>query len=452
MIVTRFFESDARFNAEREGLENLPLAVLPMAAVPLPKEIKELNLGRKVADDIVASLAQSQPSRPETKQAVQENLPIFDGTSHSEALEFMERYFLKNRWSDGLPLVPPTRDAVDKMLEGTELVPSHVVGVVEPSGADATVEKIAINAVMAGCLPQYMPVILAAVEAITDPHFDLQGVQCTTGPVSPLLIVSGPKLIEQLNINDSFSTLGPGWRANATIGRAIRLLMINVGGAWPGKSDMKSFGSPFKFVTLMAENEAAYKGAWEPIRVAEGFGRDEATVSVMPAVSWQPHMISENLATADNIVELIAEQGGVKFDTSLGVWGMDDLVLLSPSAFEPIRKEGRSRQDIQEALHHAIKAPGRKVFAGKEYSKESTRIPDWFVEKFRDDPDAPLPLTPNPESIKIVVAGGPGTHLITYVATWGFGPAHFVTKKVNLPRNWQQILLRHGGDETPVVK
>ncbi|MDO8472899.1 MAG: hypothetical protein Q7T05_03690, partial [Dehalococcoidia bacterium] len=375
LIVTKFFESDARLNARREGLEDLPLAVFPMAAVPLPKEIEELKLGQKVADDLAMSLTQGLPSCPEAADADQEDVPVFAGSSHGEAWENMERHFLRNCWSDGLPLVPPTRDAVDKMLEGTELPPSHVVGVVEPAGAEATVEKIAINAVMAGCLPQYMPVILAAVEAITDPLFDLQGVQCTTGPVSPLLIVSGPNLIEQLNINDSFSTLGPGWRANATIGRAIRLVMINIGGAWPGKSDMKAFGSPFKYVTLMAENEAAYKGAWEPIRVAEGFRQAEATVSVMPAVSWQPHMVSENMATADNVTETIAEQGRVKFDTSLGVWGMDDLVLLSPSAFESIRKEGRSRKDMQNALHHAIKAPGSKVFVGREYSKESTRIP-----------------------------------------------------------------------------
>ncbi len=453
-MVTRGFESDARFNARREGVDNLALAVVPLSAVPLPKEIEELDLGQQTADEIVRSLTRTAPSSATKDEAIEEELLSFNGSSWTDAWESMERFFLERCWSDGFPLVPPTREAVDRMLEGTHLHHSHVVGLVEPAGTEATVEKIAINAVLAGCLPQHMPVIIAAVEAITDPLFDLQGVQCTTGPVSPFMIISGRKLIDQLNINDSYSTAGPGWQANTTIGRAIRLIMINLGLAWPGKSDMKAIGSPFRFVMLIAENEAAYGGSWAPIRVAEGFENDDATISVMPAVSWQPRIVSEQLATPEYIIEAIAEQGIVKFSSTAATWGTDDLVLINPAAFEPIRKGRLSRSDVQQALYKAVKTSGRKIFGGQQLSKGAiiTRMPESLVQQFRQDADALLPLLPAPESMKIVVAGGPGTHLVVYVAGWGFGPAHFVTKKINPPKNWENLLAKYGGGKTPVVK
>ncbi|MFC2002200.1 hypothetical protein ACFLUZ_06875 [Chloroflexota bacterium] len=430
--------------------------MLPGAVVPPQKEIEEIKLGEQVADGIVAALTQEFPSSPSHPGVLKEEkeVCVFSGKDYVECMENMEKYFLQNRWSDGLPLVPPTEEAVNRMLEGTELPRHHVVGLVEPVPAEATVEKIAINAVMAGCLPQYMPVIIAAVEAITDPMFDLRGVQCTAGLVSPFLIVSGQKLIEELNINDSFSTIGPGWRANATIGRAIRLMMINIGHMWPGEPDMKSFGSPFKYVTLMAENEAAYMGAWEPMRVTEGFNYDQPTISVMPAVSWQPELVRPETATTEKSVELISKQARVKYDRDAITWGMDNLVIISPAVLDVFRREQRSRIDIQKAIYEASRLPCSEFFGGKEPSAEVgvKPKPEWLIEKCKVDPGALVPLFLKPESIKICVAGAPGPGMVAYISTWGFGPAHFVTKAIKPPQNWENLLEKYKGWESPIVR
>ncbi|MFC2001827.1 hypothetical protein ACFLUZ_04910 [Chloroflexota bacterium] len=452
-IVIKGFEFNASINAQMEGVSDLPLVVFPLSAIPLQKEFEELKLGEKVTDDVIEALTQRSSHIADTEEIVEEYM-VFSGSDYTEALRNMDKHFLQHCWSDGFPLVPPTEEAVNEMLEGTVLPRDYVVGLVEPMGGKATIEKIAINAVMAGCLPQYMPVIIAAVEAITDPLFDLRGVQCTAGAVSPLLILSGQELIKQLNVNDSFSTIGPGWRANATIGRAIRLIMINLGHTWPGKPDMKAVGNPMKYITLMAENEAGYRGAWEPIRVAEGFRYDQPTISVMPAVSWQPLSIHPDMATTDKVVDAIGEQGRMKYDRLATCWGMDNLVIISPTAFDVFYKEQRSRNDIQKALYEVIQSPCFEFYRDTEPTVERgpKPIPESIVAKSKADRTALVPLLLKPKSIKICVAGGSGPGFCAFVATWGFGPAHFVTKAISLPPNWENLLEKHSGWETPIVK
>jgi hypothetical protein len=269
-----------------------------------------------------------------------------------------------------------------------------------------------------------------------------------------LLIMSGQKLAAQLNVNDSFSTIGPGWRANSTIGRAIRLIMINLGYSWPGKADMKSYGSPFKYVTLMAENEGAYSSGWEPIRVAEGFDYDQPTLSLMPAVSWQPQNIGADLLTADRIIDELSKQGTGKYDNSAATWGMDNLVILSPSTFDAVRREGLSRIDMQKALYELVQLPCSEFFEGRDPSKEvgTMRTPEWIVQKCSEDPEALVPLLAGPQSIKIVIAGAPGPAIVTYVGTWGWGPSYFVTKPIMVPKNWDNLLEKYKGWKTPVVR
>ncbi len=454
MIVAKGFEVNARFNARAAGLPDLAVVSLPGSLVPQAKEIEESKFGDKVAEEVIKTLTQRVSPPAETKEAVEESL-VFSGSDHEEAIEKMEKYFLQHCWSDGFPLVPPTREAVERMLEGTELARDHVVSLVEPAGGKGTVEKIAINAVMAGCLPQYMPVIMAAFEAITDPAFDLQGIQCTAGLVSPLLIVSGPKLIEQLNINDNFSTIGPGWRANSTIGRAIRLIMINIGKSWPGRPDMKQLGSPFKFVTLMAENDSAYQGAWEPLRVAEGVAYEQSTISVMPAVSWHPDTIAPDLISARSVMEYLAKAARAKYDKKPICYGMENLVLLTPSAFDAIRKERLSRADVQKALYEMIQVPCCEFFEGRTSSSMMEGMAamnqlEWVLQKCRENPEAFVPLLRKPESLKIVVAGAPGPCQICYLGTWC--TAHFVTKAIRLPGNWANLLEKYKGWETPVAR
>jgi hypothetical protein len=272
--------------------------------------------------------------------------------------------------------------------------------------------------------------------------------------MSPLLIVSGQDIIEDLNINNTFSTMGPGFRANSTIGRAIRLIMINLGHAWPGVNDMKTLGSPFKFIHLMAENEAAYKGAWEPLRVAEGYSIDQPTVSVMPAMSWQPDIVQPEPPTVKRIVEYISKQGNVKHDRLMGNWGMDNLVLLCASTFDCIRREGYSRIEFQEALLDEIKISASEFLNGMDASELEFfgRLPEDLINKCKSGPDTLIPLLAGPENIKICVSGGAGPFGITYTSTFGYGAAHFVTKPVKLPSNWKELLEKNSGWESPLVK
>jgi hypothetical protein len=158
-------------------------------------------------------------------------------------LEAVNDWFCREKLSDGLPIVPPTPQRVVRMLDATNRDSQEVIGLIPPKWAPATIERIAINAVMAGCLPEYLPVVIAAVEGIVEPRFNLYGVQATTGYVGPALLINGP-MRTKLDINCDAGLFGPGFRSNATIGRSIRLLLITVGGGFPGETDRSTFGWP----------------------------------------------------------------------------------------------------------------------------------------------------------------------------------------------------------------
>jgi len=196
-----------------------------------------------------------------------------------DSLEAANDWFCREKLSDGLPIVPPTAERVERMLDGTRRDPQEVIGSIPPKWAPATVEKIAINAVMAGCLPEYLPVVIAAVEAMCEPRFNLYGVQATTGYVGPALLVNGP-IRKQLDINCDAGVFGPGYRANATIGRAYGLLSQNLqGGSLPGLTYMGSQGNNYSYNNVtFAENEE--RSPWEPFHVQHGFAPTDSAVSV----------------------------------------------------------------------------------------------------------------------------------------------------------------------------
>lgn len=453
LLVMKRFDVDSRRNAKTVGLDAIRLICVDESAVPLPGLLEKSDMPSRIAAGIINGLT-TNPQKVQIDADHDKEFLTYHGTAEGKASTFMEKDFLNRCWSDGLPLVPPTSDAVLRMTAAVDRDPNESIGAVMPGGTQATIRKIAVNAVMAGCLPQYMPVLVAAVEAITDPRFDLLGVQCTAGMVSPLLIVSGGALIDDLNINDSFSSLGPGWRANSTIGRALRLIMINIGLAWPGNPDMKAIGSPFKTVHLLAENDGCYEEFWEPFRVAEGFGYDQPTVSVYPAVGWQPEVMPPDRATTEELVTLLGAQARVKYDKKANFWGMDNLVILSPNAYNAIRREGYSRRDFQKMLYHVAQVPCREFFAGQEPRQDcgGVPIPDSIVSTCQDDPDGLAPLLSAPDNIKIIVTGAPGPYMFAYVSTWGFGNAYCVHKPIQLPGQWRNILAENDGWQTPIIR
>ena len=238
----------------------------------------------------------------------------------------------ENGWTDGLPVVPPTAERVARMLSGTDRDPEELIAAVPPKWGRATVEKIAINAVMAGCKPTYLPLLLTAVKAMTVEPFNLHGVQVTTSHVGPMLIVNGP-IRQQLDINDGFNLFGQGWRANATMGRALRLICTNIGGALPGELDRAAFGHAGKYTCCIAEKEEA--SPWSPMHVDRGFHAEESTVTVFAAAG--PQTVNDHGSnTAEGILATIsaniAAPGNSSGETLL-VIGVEHAKTISEDSF-----------------------------------------------------------------------------------------------------------------------
>jgi hypothetical protein len=302
--------------------------------------------------------------------------------------------FCERDWCDGLPIVPPTEERVRAMLGRFDGATS--LGVMPPLWREATLEKLAVNAVMAGCVPAHFPLIVAAVDAMLDPAFNLYGVQATTHPVAPLLIVNGP-YGRAIGVHAGSGCFGPGFRANATIGRAIRLILMNVGGAWPGRYDMATQGSPAKFSYCIAENETA--SPWEPMR--EG---DIVTVFGGEA----PHNVNDHVSTtASGILTTIADTA-VSLGSNVGWYFSQSqlLVVLGPEHAKTIAGDGLTRADVQRFMFEHARLPLGLLKLGGMWGMH-----DWpaWMTAVRDE-QALMPQVPSPEDVFVVVAGGSGKH------------------------------------------
>jgi hypothetical protein len=302
--------------------------------------------------------------------------------------------FTERAWCDGLPIVPPTPERVAAMLGGRD--GAGVLGAMPPLWRQATLEKLAINAVMAGCEPAVFPIIVAAVEAMLDPTFNLYGVQATTHPVAPLLVVNGP-YGRQVGLHAGSGCFGPGFRANATIGRAIRLVLMNVGGAWPGRYDMATQGSPAKFAYCIAENEAA--SPWGPLC-------DGDVVTVYGGEG--PHNVNDHVSTtAAGILANVADTA-VSLGSNVG-WYFSQaqlMVVLGPEHARTIADDGFSRADVQRYVYENARQPLALMRLGGMYGMHDW--PLWM--NATTDPEARLPRVPSPDDVFVVVAGGSGKH------------------------------------------
>ena len=329
----------------------------------------------------------------------------------SDDLEAVQRLYLERGWSDGLPIIPPTPERVAVMLDGAGLPPERVLGEIPPNWGAATVEKLAINAVMAGCLPEYMPVLTAAVEAICDPAFNLYAIQATTHPCAPLLIINGP-IREALGLNGYSGAFGPCWRANATIGRAMRLTLLNVGGAHPGIGDMSTQGAPSKFSYCVAENQE--ENPWQPLHVERGFRPDQSAVTVV--AGEPPHNINDHSGrTADDILTIVAGAMAVT-GANNAYTGGESLLVLGPEHAATIADSGFSKADTVEWLRQ------RALIPLERYTS------DTLLERYREIPDGPIPMVRDTEDLIIIVAGGPGKHS-SWIPTFG-GSTRSVTREV----------------------
>jgi hypothetical protein len=332
--------------------------------------------------------------------------------------ETIFQLFQARGWADGLPFIPPKEERVARMLSYADRAPKEVVAVLPPRWGEATVEKIAVNAVMAGCLPQYFPVVMTAISAIAEKSFNLYAVQATTHPCSPLILVNGP-LAQELNINGRYNALGQGWRANATIGRAVRLVMLNIGGGGPGVLDRATLGQPGKYSYCLAENET--ENPWMPLHVEKGFPKEVSTVTVFGAEA--PHNINDHRSTTardilKTIVHTIAVPG-----CNNAVTGGEFLLLLGPEHAATIAGDGFSKEDVKKFLYEEARVPVEH-FPAVGWQWIMKMRPHWeeaFEKKGR------IPLVDRWEEVQVAVAGGAGKHS-AFIPT--FGATKSVTKAI----------------------
>lgn len=329
----------------------------------------------------------------------------------ADEYESVQELYLERGWSDGLPIVPPTPQRVEAMMAGTDRDAQQVVAELPPIWGAATIEKLAINAVMAGCLPGYFPVLVAAIEAMGEPAFNLYAIQATTHPCAPLIIVNGP-LRSALGMNCASGAFGPGWRPNATIGRAVRLALLNIGGAHPGTGDMSTQGAPSKFSYCVAENEES--NPWQPLHVERGFSREQSTVTVL--AGEPPHNINDHTgSSAEEILTIIA--GSIAVTGANNAYtGGETLLALGPEHAGTMARDGFSKRDIGEWLGRRATIPLER------YTAET------MIERFGRIPDGPVPMVGSPEDLTIIVVGGPGKHS-SWVPTFG-GTTHSVTREI----------------------
>jgi hypothetical protein len=316
--------------------------------------------------------------------------------------------------TDGLPVVPPTRERVRRAIEATGRDGSELIALVPPNYGRATVEKIAVNAVMAGCRAAYLPAVVAAVAAVCDDAFDLHGVSATTNAPAPLLVLNGP-VRGALDVNCGVGVFGPGWRANATIGRAVRLVCVNVGGAVPGVVSMSTLAHPGRYTYCIGEHEEA--SPWDSLAVEHGFAPGRSTVAALAADA--PLGVYDHASrTAPDLLATIAASLAVIVNHKMTHWG-DTLLVLSPEHAATIAGDGWGKPEIRRFLHERLQRPVRELVPGRDGGEG---LPEHVLRKFADPGrDAtPIPKFRAPEHLKIVVAGGRAGRFSAIVPGWSF--------------------------------
>ena len=331
-----------------------------------------------------------------------------EAVDEEQALEQLHR----NGMTDGLPVVVPIPRRVDELVLLSGFDGDMSLGDVGPSGAAATVRAVAANAVMAGCLAEHFPVVVAAVRAACDPAYDLTEIQVTTHPITPLIIVNGP-VRESAGLSSGYGCLGPGHRANASIGRALRLILQNIGGGRAGLSDMSTFGSPAKFTFCAAEDEE--NSPWEPLHVARGFEAEQSVVTLLAVEG--PHSVLCAPMPDDSVGKEI-EAALSAIGSALGALGANSTylgkghvaVLINPQLAQMLAGAGLGRVDLQRELAGRMRHP-----RGVLRARNPFLIPD-------GPPDELIPER-DPNTVVIAVVGGRGNY-VTVCPTLGASLHH----------------------------
>ncbi len=403
------FDALGHREASQMGLTELPIVTIPHeffgftdqqiadSAEPMVDGVVHA-LTTKV-EDLVREHAAGPWARKggaaKAKANVEELADIESPTSAYDALDL----FYQRGWTDGLPIIPPTDDLVSAMMAYSDRSPDDIVGVIKPRDGKATVEKVAVNAVMAGCRPEYFPVVLAAVEAVAEPAFNLYTIQATTNPIAPLVLVNGP-IAKELDMNWSFNAFGQGRRSNATIGRALRLVMMNIGGGIPGAIDKAIHGLPHKYTFCAAENEA--ESPWPSLAEERGAPKGSSAVTVIGVLSAQNWV---TWASSPGVILSTAANAMSAMGTNNTFHGGPSLLVLNPGHAQILAKAGYSKDDVKRFMFTNARYPVGKLHP-EEIQHYQLRRPqyNWGV------PMAELPIADKWEDIFIAVVGAVGMH------------------------------------------
>jgi hypothetical protein len=327
-----------------------------------------------------------------------------------EDFDAINALYFERGWGDGLPIVPPTAERVERMLAYCDRPWNEPIAKIAPRYGDATPLRLAANAVMAGCRPEYFPLYMLAIEAMCEEPFNLYGIQATTHLCAPLVIVNGP-IARELGINGGHNAFGPGTQSNATIGRAIRLALLNIGGAMPGSGDMSTFGAPSKFSYLVAENEEG--NPWEPLHVERGFPLESSTVTVVGAEC--PHNVNDHESlSAEGILTTIAGTMATTGNNDV-YYDAQPLVVMGPEHAKTVADGGFSKADAKRFLQAHATVPMNR------FSKENIerRFRTTLKDRYGNAPlDTPIPVVQHAENIIIAVVGGAGKHS-AFIPTFG---------------------------------
>ncbi|MBI2910144.1 MAG: hypothetical protein HYX92_21085 [Chloroflexi bacterium] len=386
-------------------------------------------------DKIVFGLTRWRPGSGAKKTHTPPKVTV-QGRDYREAIARMNNLFLRNSWADGLPIQPATKESVDWILTGADLPHDKVVAKILPRGGIATIEIIAVNLAMAGGRPEYLPTLIAAVEAIADPRFHHERMNSTTCSVYPVVIVNGPAA-RQIRLNSRYGCLGPDPKhpAGATIGRALRLLFLTAGGAVPGSGSMSLYGGPARYANVVfAEDEDG--SPWAPLHVERGFSRESNVVTVVAVAG------TNNL----NCVRTTTEEATLKTLTSMaaymrhsGNWrhayNIPGVVLLGRFAAGPLANLGWTKEKVKAFLWQHTKVPWRDL---GNYKPPEAGSPD------------PCPITSRPENFMIVVAGGDQSGHGYWMQTGYSGKFEPISKEIKLPTNWSELIKQAGEDLGPL--
>ena len=342
--------------------------------------------------------------------------------------EINRRFYLRG-WTDGLPVAAPTLGRVEDALSWVPEARDEVLGALDPLKGLATVEKVAANAVMAGCRPEHLPVVLAAVRAIADPAFNLRGVQTTDENVTPLIVVCGPAA-GAIGVNAGFGALGPGWQANAAIGRAVRLVMNNVGGGWPGAVSFAGLGQPGRYTLCFAER--IERSPWAPLHVDLGFNAAESVVVAMRA---------ESVINVTGGLDDLASVIGSAASGFTMLHGGVAAVALAPFVAKELAGEGLDKAEVKRRLWREGRLSAdvwRRTWLHQRLIG-ARQWPAWVREAARE---GTIPAVAAPEDLVVLVAGGDlPIPQCAYFPSWGF-PRCLVPRRIELPPDWNTRLDR----------